>query len=154
MREGSYSTIRMGGYDLIKSFFPYKQSDTPLWLKFFSGLTSGAVGAAIANPTDLVKVRMQAEGKLLPGQQPRYKNTLQAFQNIYQTEGIKGLYRGVSPTTQRAAILTASQLSSYDHIKYFFLKNTSLSEGAPLHFTCSIFAGLISALTTSPVDVN
>jgi len=153
MREGSYSTIRMGGYDLIKGFFPYEQNATPLWLKFASGLTSGAVGAAIANPTDLIKVRMQAEAQLLPGQSPRYANTLQAFRHIYRTEGIKGLYRGVNPTTQRAALLTASQLSSYDHVKYFLLRNTPLTEGGLLHFSCSIVAGLVSAITTSPVDL-
>jgi len=153
LREGSYSTIRLGGYDLIKSFFEYEPSNTPLWLKFFSGLTSGAVGAALANPTDLIKVRMQAEAQLLPGQSPRYTNTWYAFKNIYQLEGIKGLYRGVSPTTQRAAILTASQLSSYDHVKYFLLKNTPLTEGILLHLSCSIIAGLVSAITTSPVDL-
>lgn len=32
-------------------------------------LQIGAVAIAIANPTDLVKVRLQAEGKLPPGVQ-------------------------------------------------------------------------------------
>jgi solute carrier family 25 uncoupling protein 8/9 len=32
-----------------------------------AGLTTGAIGIMIANPTDLVKVRMQAEGKLAAG---------------------------------------------------------------------------------------
>lgn len=61
-------------------------------------------------PTDLVKVRMQAQGKLLPGEQKRYKNTYAAFREIYDKGGIKGLYVGIGPTVKRAAILTATQV--------------------------------------------
>ncbi len=66
---------------------------TPLWKKITAGAVSGAFGSALANPTDLVKVRMQAEGKLEAGQARRYKNTLDAFMSIYHKEGFAGLYR-------------------------------------------------------------
>ena len=42
----------------------------------------GAVGIAIANPTDLVKVRLQAEGKLAPGAPRRYTGALNAYSTI------------------------------------------------------------------------
>ena len=45
----------------------------PLWKKIVAGGAAGAVASAVANPTDLMKVRLQtdgmmkdAEGKLLP----------------------------------------------------------------------------------------
>lgn len=60
---------------------------TPLWKKVVSGAVSGAIGSAIANPTDLIKVRMQADINR------RYKNTLVAFKEIIQREGFKGLYK-------------------------------------------------------------
>ena len=41
------------------------------WLLPFTsvaaGLTTGALAISVANPTDLVKVRLQAEGKLAAG---------------------------------------------------------------------------------------
>lgn len=40
------------------------------------------MGIAIANPTDLVKVRLQAEGKLPPGVPRRYSGSLNAYSTI------------------------------------------------------------------------
>jgi solute carrier family 25 (mitochondrial uncoupling protein), member 8/9 len=36
----------------------------------------------VANPTDLVKVRLQAEGKLPPGVPRRYSGSLNAYSTI------------------------------------------------------------------------
>lgn len=45
-------------------------------------LSTGAVAIAVANPTDLVKVRLQAEGKLPPGVPRRYSGSLNAYSTI------------------------------------------------------------------------
>jgi len=134
LREASYSTIRMGGYDVMKELLgATNPAATPLWKKIVAGATSGAIGSAIANPTDLVKVRFQAEG---PTQSLRYRNTLHAFVEIFKTEGLSGLYRGVGPTTQRAALLTAAQLPSYDHSKHLLLNiGVFQRDGPHVHFT-------------------
>ena len=44
-----------------------------------AGLTTGALAIMIASPTDLVKVRMQAEQG---GQKPRYPNARAAYPMI------------------------------------------------------------------------
>ena len=67
-------------------------------------------------------------------------------------KGYKGLYRGTVPTIQRAAILTATQLGTYDHVKHFILDLGVLKEGAALHFCSGTIAGFAVATTTSPVD--
>jgi len=153
LREASYSSIRIAGYDLVKELFghdPMNPGNTPFWKKAAAGLLSGAAGAALANPTDLVKVRMQAHQTAGTS---RYRNTFAAFVEIFRQEGVAGLYRGVGPTTQRAALLTAAQLASYDHIKQLLLRNTGLNEGILLHGICSVCSGFISAAVTTPVDV-
>lgn len=43
---------------------------------------TGALAIAVANPTDLVKVRLQAEGKLAPGVPRRYTGALNAYSTI------------------------------------------------------------------------
>eukprot|EP00795_Rhopilema_esculentum_P009542 gene9542-17288_t len=154
LREGVYSTIRLGLYEPFKELFGEKdRSKTPLYKKIMSGALSGSIGSAIANPTDLVKIRLQAEGKLEPGQTPRYKSTFDAFAQISRKEGVRGLWRGVGPTVQRAAIITASQIPSYDHTKHALLNNKVMHEGLRLHFVSSMVAGLVCAIVTSPVDV-
>lgn len=42
----------------------------------------GALAITVANPTDLVKVRLQAEGKLPPGAPRRYSGALNAYSTI------------------------------------------------------------------------
>ena len=44
-----------------------------------AGMSSGAIGQFIANPTDLVKVQMQTDGKrIAAGKQPLYRGTAHA----------------------------------------------------------------------------
>ena len=65
MREASYSAIRLGLYEPFKELFGEKnKAKTPLYKKILCAGLSGTIGSAIANPTDLVKIRMQGEGKL------------------------------------------------------------------------------------------
>eukprot|EP01027_Heterolobosea_sp_BB2_P019891 GEZU01028035.1.p1 GENE.GEZU01028035.1~~GEZU01028035.1.p1 ORF type:complete len:320 (-),score=28.78 GEZU01028035.1:151-1110(-) len=153
-RELSYSSIRMGAYDPIKHVLAGDtKGDIGLVKKILSGAVSGAIGASLANPFDLIKIRQQGEGRLLPGQQPRYRNLARAFVDIYKNEGFQGLYKGVGPTTVRASVLTAAQLSSYDHSKYLLLKSKHFADSFSTHLTCSLISGLVTALVSSPVDV-
>jgi len=155
LREAIYSTIRLGLYDVFKVVLGEKdRTTTPFWKKLLAGAGSGAIGAAISTPTDLVKVRMQAQG--IPGNPSPfvYSNAFSGLYSIFHKEGLRGLYKGVWPNTERAAILTASQLASYDHIKQMILKSKLIShDGLALHFTASIGAGFVCAVATSPVDV-
>jgi len=56
--------------------------------KLLAGAVAGGIGAAIANPTDVLKVRMQAAAGVAP-----YRNTWHGFTTILSTEGTAGLYR-------------------------------------------------------------
>jgi hypothetical protein len=57
LREFSYSGLRVGLYEPVKNLFGAKDpAHTPLYLKVASGACSGMVGAAVANPFDLLKV--------------------------------------------------------------------------------------------------
>ena len=151
MREGSYSTIRLGAYEPLKLQLGATDiAHTPLWKKIAAGAVSGTIGSAIATPTDLVKVRFQAVG---PAQQSKYRNTFHAFWTIARTEGIRGLWTGVGPTVQRAAILTAAQIPSYDHTKHTLLNAQLMVEGPALHGVSSVIAGFVTACSTSPFDV-
>lgn len=73
LREGVYSTIRFGSYDLFKGIYSGMGSagfrggeETTTFVKLMSGLTSGMLGSTIANPTDLIK------GNYQPGTNDRH----------------------------------------------------------------------------------
>merc|ERR1712217_66672 len=65
-RQCLFGGLRIGLYDPVKSLYCGKDhvGDVPLHLKIAAALTTGAIAMTIASPTDLVKVRMQAEGRL------------------------------------------------------------------------------------------
>ena len=61
MRESIYSSLRLGLYEPFKRMLGATDNkNTPFYLKFLAGGMSGFIGSALANPTDLLKVRMQA----------------------------------------------------------------------------------------------
>lgn len=149
MREASYSGMRMGFYEPVKQLLGASDpKNTSLHLKIAAGGITGAVGSAIANPLDLVKVRMQCQ----TGTGCRYSSTSAAFRSIVAEGGVGGLWRGCGPTVQRAALLTASQIPSYDHAKHYMMSK-GYQDGSGLHFVCCMFAGVVAALVTSPVDM-
>ncbi|KAI8356307.1 mitochondrial carrier domain-containing protein [Mortierella sp. GBAus27b] len=161
LRESIYSTIRFGSYDLFKGIYSGMGTqmrggeETSTLVKLASGLTSGMIGSVIANPTDLIKVRLQA---FWPSGKPRYASIADACRSIYVEEGIPGLYRGVVPTAARAMVVTASQLASYDTTKHWLLRQRDrqgeaiFREGYLTHFCASTVAGLVCSISTSPID--
>jgi hypothetical protein len=147
-RELSYSSIRIGAYEPIRIiFYDVTGTVSSPAVKFLSALCSGFIGAYIATPFDLIKTRFQAE---LPGHQSS-TTTYKALHDVFQLEGMKGLYKGWQITTLRAAILTSAQLGSYDSIKnnllidYFKLQN-----GLFLHLCASLLAGVITTTAVNP----
>ena len=57
MRESVYSTLRLGLYEPIKRAAGVKK-DSWMISKFLAGSASGLIGSVLANPADLLKIRM------------------------------------------------------------------------------------------------
>lgn len=62
-------------------------------LRIAAGATTGCMAVMLAQPTDVVKVRFQAQLRSTTGQ-TRYSSTMQAYRTIAMTEGAKGLWKG------------------------------------------------------------
>lgn len=154
LRQTLYSTTRMGLYDIMKK--KWTDPDTgnmPLVRKIGAGLVAGAIGAAVGNPADVAMVRMQADGRLPPAQRRNYKSVLDAITRMSKQEGVTSLWRGSSLTVNRAMLVTASQLASYDQIKETILQNGVMKDGLGTHVTSSFAAGFVAAVASNPVDV-
>eukprot|EP01117_Protostelium_nocturnum_P011151 TRINITY_DN4049_c0_g4_i1.p1 TRINITY_DN4049_c0_g4~~TRINITY_DN4049_c0_g4_i1.p1 ORF type:complete len:305 (+),score=81.31 TRINITY_DN4049_c0_g4_i1:205-1119(+) len=156
LRQCVYSGIRIGTYQSIKSYLAGETNanNLSLWKKILAGASTGAFAASVATPTDLIKVRLQGQGKLLPGENPRYNGLFHAFSSIIKNEGFFGLWRGVVPTVQRAAIINAAELATYDHFKEFLLRRKIVSEDKfATHLVASLMAGFMGTLFSNPIDV-
>lgn len=125
-RQMSFASVRIGLYDSMKQFYTrgtesehrcvsqvrlcvyLPTSSLPLTYtchtgagivtRLLAGCTTGAMAVAFAQPTDVVKVRFQAQVRLADGGR-RYNGTLDAYKTIARDEGIRGLWRGASFTS-------------------------------------------------------
>ncbi|KAI8619399.1 mitochondrial carrier domain-containing protein [Chytriomyces sp. MP71] len=170
LRELSYSSLRFGLYQPVKgalhglfSGSNQEKGGEPFIIKVVSAMTIGCVGSSLANPTDLVKIRLQREaGRVVNGVyvsglnkgiRPSYRNTFYAFYQIVQKETFWGLYKGVQATAIRASLVTGAQLSSYDETKYVLKKYNFMEEGVSLHVVASVVAGLCATTAGAPADI-
>jgi len=152
-RQCLYGGLRIGMYDPIKKFY---QGDAPgapsLGVKIAAALTTGAFAIAVANPTDLVKVRMQAQGRMGKDAPKRYPSAMKAYGIIMREEGVAGLWTGLGPNVARNAIINAAELASYDQIKEALLAS-GMQDGPLCHVASAVGAGFCAVCVGSPVDV-
>lgn len=158
IREMTFSSGRTGLYEPCKLLLtPTGQNEIYGARKILAALISGAISAVVCNPTDVVKIKFQGDPSL-KGEPRLYKSVFSAFRQIVKSEGFfGGLYKGAMTTTVRSAVLSCSQLSSYD-----VFKNEILVSYFPKHFhrddfgthlVSSIVSGVVTALTSNPFDV-
>ncbi|KAJ8550369.1 hypothetical protein ON010_g10700 [Phytophthora cinnamomi] len=153
LRQVSYTSICMVLYEPLRNFFGANAAqgangEVPFINKFLAGGCAGAIGISIANPVDVIKVRMQADrsGKL-------YRGVGDAFTMIYQREGLRGFLRGMPPNIQRGFIVNAAELGTYDHSKELLISSGLLKEGVLAHTGASCVAGFAGAAASNPIDV-
>jgi len=158
VRQSTYGSLRYGLYGPIKNSMGIKAGEAvPLWKKIVAGGTAGAVASAIANPTDLMKVRLQTDGmvkgengEFLP---KRYTGMTHAFTTIIKEEGVLGLWKGVGPTCGRATALAAAELATYDEVKGLLKAKAGMSDGLALTICTAFASGYVSTVASSPFDV-
>ncbi|XP_067884099.1 kidney mitochondrial carrier protein 1-like [Heterodontus francisci] len=147
LRQASYGTIKIGTYQSLKRLFVSCPEDETLLVNVLCGILAGVVSSSIANPTDVLKIRMQAQSGMCQG------SMIGNFINIYQQEGTRGLWRGVSLTAQRAAIVVGVELPVYDITKKHIILSGFMGDTVYTHFLSSFTCGLAGALASNPVDV-
>jgi solute carrier family 25 (mitochondrial uncoupling protein), member 8/9 len=153
-RQFVFAGLRIGLYVPIRNIIcgPMKPGENPTLLqKIAAGMATGAIGISIANPTDLVKVRMQGQGRL-PVEERPYTSSIDCYKKTFAKDGVKGLWVGWAPNVMRNSVINAAELASYDQFKQMSL-NIGLPDGLVTHILCAFGAGFVACVVGSPVDV-
>ncbi|XP_063802572.1 mitochondrial brown fat uncoupling protein 1 isoform X2 [Pseudophryne corroboree] len=95
-RQMSFASIRIGLYDTVKLFYTNGKEKAGIGSRILAGCTTGALAVTVAQPTDVVKVRFQAQVNLR-GVKKRYNGTLAAYKTIAKEEGMRGLWKDNLP---------------------------------------------------------
>uniref|UniRef100_A0A8C1JHC2 Mitochondrial uncoupling protein 2-like n=1 Tax=Cyprinus carpio TaxID=7962 RepID=A0A8C1JHC2_CYPCA len=120
-RQMSFASVRIGLYDSMKQFYNRGSENANIVTRLMAGCTTGAMAVAFAQPTDVVKVRFQAQVCQSDGLK-RYNGTMDAYRTIARDEGVRGLWKGCMPNITRNAIVNCAELVTYDIIKELILK--------------------------------
>lgn len=88
LRQSTYGTIKFGTYYSLKSIIlEYNKGKESITVNILCAVIAGAFSSAIANPTDVLKVRMQVQGTT------GNIGLVDCFKDVYTHEGISGLWR-------------------------------------------------------------
>lgn len=155
-RQMAFSAIRIGAYDSVKqkymeiSGINERDGMKMMGVRIMAGVTTGTMAILAAQPTDVVKVRMQAAGKA----SCKYKGVMDAYLTIGRKEGFRnGLYRGTCPNIARNCIINVGETVVYDSVKNSLIFNGIMDDGVRCHLSSAVVAGITATIVASPVDV-
>ncbi|KAF2225707.1 mitochondrial carrier domain-containing protein [Elsinoe ampelina] len=158
-RLGFYEPIRTSLNSLVlhRSLLQKDAADSKalqsLPINIASGASSGVLGAVMGGPFFLVKTRLQSFSPYLPvGTQHHYKGAWDGLSQIYNAEGVKGLYRGTVPAMIRTGFGSSVQLPTYFFAKRRLVKHLGMEEGPALHLTSSAASGFVVCCVMHPPD--
>jgi len=151
-RQVLFGGLRIGLYGPVKEFYE-PMALPPLLNKIAAGITSGGLAITVANPTDLVKVRFQSQGRdLAPGAKPKYTSAMGAYAQIVREEGVKALWTGYGANVGRNCVMNTVELAGYDVVKEQLLK-VGVPDDVRCHILAGFGAGFMAVCVASPFDV-
>lgn len=155
MRQLVYGTMRLGLFTTFEKKLEKRAVQRGASVSFgeraVAGLGAGAIAAFCGNPTEVVLVRMQADGMRPPMQRENYRSALDALRRITHAEGVLALWKGSGPTIIRAMSTNFGQLAFFSESKFQLQKRTNLKPKARTAAAAAI-AGLAGAVISQPFD--
>ena len=146
LREASYTSLRLGLYEPIKTAMGVT-ADSMFIMKFAAGSLAGAIGSVVGNPFDVLKTRlMTAEGANPP-------SMMKVASDIKKSQGLMGFYRGMQANVARACVLNGTKMGCYDQISGIIKKSAVVPAGLPTQFCSAFGAGFFMTCTVAPFDM-
>ena len=121
---------------------------------FFAGSLAAVAAGVVTHPIDLVKVRLQLAGA--SGEQAcvgaRPSGLFGTAAAVVRSDGLRGLYQGISGSVLRQTTVIGCRLGVYDA-----LKSQLARDGQTVTFAqtvaCGLAAGAVSAAVCNPADL-
>jgi len=117
LRQGINQAVNFSCYQLGKKKVIEWQDGRDLmpWQHLLIGGISGGFGPMVNNPLDVVKTRMQRQ-VIHAGHEPKYKGIIQGCTVIAKEEGMKSLWKGLTPRLMRIVPGQAFTFMTYEAV--------------------------------------
>jgi len=136
LRDVSFSVVYFPLFANLNSLGPRKapgSHESVFWWSFISGCASGSISAAVVNPADVVKTRLQLLNK--GASEQSYNGIADAFVRIFKTEGPTAFFKGaLCRMIVIAPLFGIAQMVYYFGIAEYFMgidKTTQPSSSIP-----------------------
>ncbi|XP_026732472.1 mitochondrial 2-oxoglutarate/malate carrier protein-like [Trichoplusia ni] len=150
LRQTTYTTSRLGTYYCLYEYHKSKYGSIPSFSqKVAIGVYAGLVGAFVGCPSEIILVRMMADGPVDPYR--RYRGLFDAFTKIWREEGICTLWRGALLTMSRSVVISVAQIGTYAQARDY-LTERKRAKGFLLHLYTSLLSSFVTAVATLPID--
>lgn len=120
-----YSAIDMGMFELLKkSYRRYYAKrvgcheddvESGNLATGLIGATSGAIGATVVYPLNVVRTRLQTQGTAM--HQATYTGAWDVVQTTFRREGVRGFYKGLTPNLMKVAPALSITWVVYENAK-------------------------------------
>ncbi|KAI8527693.1 hypothetical protein RHMOL_Rhmol12G0094900 [Rhododendron molle] len=119
-----------------------------------AGAAAGAIAATTVCPLDVIKTRLQVHGLPdVPHSGQRGSVIITSLRNIIQTEGVKGMYRGLTPTLVALLPNWAVYFTVYGHLKGLLCTHGGCQLTFGANMIAASGAGAATAIATNPLWV-
>ncbi|KAI9476314.1 MAG: mitochondrial carrier domain-containing protein [Benjaminiella poitrasii] len=159
-----YSASQFAAYEQFKSILMEREKtelSTPR--RLVAGALAGTVSVACTYPLDLVRTRLSIQsanmlslnkGNDLPVIKKKHPGIVPTIRNIYSTEGgLRGLYRGLWPTTLAFAPYVALNFQCYEVLKDYLIPMEE-NHGNIRKLFCGALAGSIAQTIIYPLGTR
>lgn len=118
--------------------------------KLFGGATAGAVSVIFTYPLDFVRARLTVQGGLST---THYTGIVDALKGTYKSEGIVGMYRGVSPTILGVAPYVGLNFMVFETLRGVVPLDANGNPNAWYILGCGAVAGACGQTAAYPMDL-
>ena len=113
--------VGVGLYPVVRGSLVPEGGELQLYHRIIAGSTTGSFAQFLAQPLDVIKVRLQADAKLVAsGAKPQYRGMVDTAAKIWATEGASGFFLGLAPSLFRAAAQYVN-VFSLSHLTFHLL---------------------------------
>jgi len=123
---------------------------------FWAGAGSGFINSFISGPSELAKIQLQIQTSKKPS--ASLKGPLDCLRMIYQKNGVKGCFRGMTSTIIRETPSYGVYFASFEVLQRKFVANHSSPDQSRLAKSLKLMvagglSGVLGWISTYPIDV-
>ena len=140
------TVIYYSGYDQLKLLFGFKEGQRSTFAPALAGMTARTVAVTAICPFELIRTKVQSR------QGYNYSELMSVIRNAVQQNGVRSLWRGLSPMLLRDVPFSILYWVFYEYTK-LRLSDFDSTYKPFIPFIAGSVSGTLAAVLTNPLDV-